>query len=56
MFSNQGKSTDMENILMKRLFKLAEKKNQKKQLLKTIQLCVCINFNIFFHFSWQNQK
>lgn len=47
----------MQNILMKILFKLAEEKKKKqKQLLKPMQLCVCINLNIFFHFCWQNQK
>jgi len=57
MFSHQVKSTDMQNILMKILFKLAEEKKKKqKQLLKPMQLCVCINLNMFFHFCWQNQK
>lgn len=57
MFSHQVKSTDMQNILMKILFKLAEEKKKKqKQLLKPMQLCVCINLNMFFYFCWQNQK
>lgn len=56
MFSNQGKSTDMENILMKRLFKLAEKKKPKKTAAEDNPTVCLYQFQHLFPFFLAEPK
>lgn len=42
MFSHQVKSTDMQNILMKMLFKLAEEKKKETKTAAEANAVVCL--------------
>lgn len=51
MFSHQVKSTDMQNILMKILFKLAEEKKRNKNSCWSQCSCVSVSTSICFSIS-----